>query len=156
MFDELDLLRESLDLQRLLSHYTKAGEADSEAWQERLMALEGVETRELVKLHGLLIAFGWLDQNTGNTSHGQLRTVPSCYRVTSAGLRARKTVHASVEQGASDAVENGASSTAKAPEPKRREVRKEKKASSQKAPAADADVPEVSAAEQVPSLAQHI
>ena len=31
-------------------------------------------------LHGELIAFGWVEQNTGQ--------VPSCYRITLAGLRA--------------------------------------------------------------------
>jgi hypothetical protein len=47
MFDELDCLRESPELQRLLGHYAEAGAADRDAWQDRLMESEGVEAREL-------------------------------------------------------------------------------------------------------------
>ena len=60
-------LRQSEALGRLLTHYADLGAADREAWQDRRMALEGVESRELVRLHGQLIACGWLEQNTGAT-----------------------------------------------------------------------------------------
>jgi len=46
------------------------------------MHLEGVAPPELVKLHGELIAFGWVEQNTGE--------VPICYRITPAGSRAMR------------------------------------------------------------------
>ena len=51
------------------------------------MAMEGVEAHDLVKLHGLLIAFDWLEQNTGNATAVRAGAVPDCYRVTAAGLR---------------------------------------------------------------------
>ena len=57
-------LRQSEALARLLSHYADLGAADREAWQHRRMDLEGVEPRDLVRLHGQLIARGWLEQNT--------------------------------------------------------------------------------------------
>ena len=94
MFDELDRLREHEPLYRLLDHYAQRGAADREAWQDRLMELEGAEPRELVRLHGELLAYGWVQQNTGHTPTSQPGVVPGCYRVTAAGLRALKRAHA--------------------------------------------------------------
>jgi hypothetical protein len=90
MFDELELLRGSPELQRLLGHYAAAAAADWEAWQDRLMHLEGVEPRELVRLHGLLLAAGWVEQNTGHTPVLRPEAVPCCYQVTPAGRRAAR------------------------------------------------------------------
>ena len=56
------------------------GAEDREAWQPRLMHLDGVESLELAKLHGELLDWGRQEQNTGQ--------VPTCYRITMAGLRA--------------------------------------------------------------------
>ena len=81
-------LQQSEALARLLSHYADLGAADREAWQDRRMGLEGVEPRELVRLHGQLIACGWLEQNTGATPVSMPGVVAACYRVTAAGLRA--------------------------------------------------------------------
>jgi hypothetical protein len=86
MFDELDRLRTSPHLLELLSHYACLGAENRETWQGRLMHLEGVEPAALVKLHGELLAFGWVDQNTGQ--------VPICYRITLAGLRAMRLAEA--------------------------------------------------------------
>lgn len=88
MLDELDRLRESAALRQLLDHYTQRGAADDEAWQDRLMVLAGVKTAELVRLHGELIAWSWVEQNTGNVPVLQPAAVPSCYRATAAGRRA--------------------------------------------------------------------
>ncbi len=104
MFDELDLLRDSPTLQRLLGHYAEGGAANPEAWQDRLAELEGVQPRELVGLHGLLIAFGWIAQNTGNTPSGQPGILAGCYKVTADGMRAlRRTRYAGTEDGEADA-----------------------------------------------------
>ena len=81
-------LREGEALARLLTHYADLGTADREAWQDRRMDLEGVEPRELVRLHGQLLARGWLEQNTGATPVLKPGAVAACYRVTAAGLRA--------------------------------------------------------------------
>ena len=81
-------LREGEALARLLTHYADLGTADREAWQDRQMGLEGAEPRELVRLHGQLLARGWLEQNTGATPVLRPGTVTACYRVTAAGLRA--------------------------------------------------------------------
>ena len=88
MFDEVERLRADPRLLGLLAHYARAGVADREAWQDRVMELDGVETRQLARLHGELIACGWLEQNTGVTGPGKVGA--SCYRSTSAGLKALK------------------------------------------------------------------
>ena len=105
MFDELQLLQGNEDLSRLLAHYADAGAADREAWQDRVMELEGVERQGLVKLHGRLIAFGWLEQNTGAVAVSQQGVVRQCYRITLGGLRALKKAGANDEAPDYNAVE---------------------------------------------------
>jgi hypothetical protein len=133
MHDELDHLRTCPELLRLLGHYTQAGAADPEVWQDRLMQLDGVEPPDLVKLHGLLLAFEWLEQNTGRIPAVRLGAVPGCYRVTAAGIRAGKRAGGSVgeDEDASVAAASDSSSTAPGeghdrPVPRRREGRKAK------------------------------
>ena len=65
MFDEMDRLRGLKELQQLLMHYRDLGVADRTLWQDRVCQKDGLEPRELVRLHGELIAFGWIEQNTG-------------------------------------------------------------------------------------------
>lgn len=92
MFDELERLRDVKELSVLLHHYRQVGEADRQAWQDRLAELEGVEPRQLVKLHGELLAYGWLEQNTGLTPVLRAGGAASCYRITMTGIRALKQV----------------------------------------------------------------
>ena len=159
MFHELDCLRESPELQRLLGHYAEAGAADRDAWQDRLMGLEGVEARELVRLHGLLIAFGWVEQHTGNTPTCRPGAVPGCYRVTTAGLRALKLCQSGPADGESDVLAAAAGADAAqgdvggAPAPRRRERRKAKAARAATAETSDDSIPAEVAAEPAASLA---
>jgi hypothetical protein len=88
MFDELERLRDTAALQHLLGHYAQVGALDRERWQDRLMQLAGVETTDLTQLHGELLAYGWVEQNTGNTPSATRGVVACCYRVTPVGLRA--------------------------------------------------------------------
>jgi hypothetical protein len=90
MVDELQVLQGNDDLSRLLAHYAVVGAVEREAWQDRVMELEGVDRQGLAKLHGMLIAFGWLEQNTGVVPVPQPGAVRQCYRITAAGLRALK------------------------------------------------------------------
>ncbi len=90
MFDEVERLRSDERLFNLLAHYAEAGAADREAWQDRVMAMEGVEVRELARLHGELIACSWVEQNTGVTTVLKPGVAAACYRITSAGQRALK------------------------------------------------------------------
>ncbi len=68
------------------------GAENREVRQGRLMVMEGVKPPQLVKLHGQLIAFTWVEQNTGE--------IPCCYRITSAGLRAMRRVKADCDEEA--------------------------------------------------------
>jgi hypothetical protein len=94
MFDEIDRLRSNSFLLQLLSHYANLAAPDRLVWQDRLMAMDGVEAVEIAKLHGELIAFAWVEQNTGNTPVIRVGAVPACYRVTPSGLRALQQVQA--------------------------------------------------------------
>ena len=53
---------------------------DRQAWHDRLDAIDDCQGRELARLYGRLIAYGWLEQNTG--------AVGGCYRATRGGARA--------------------------------------------------------------------
>lgn len=90
MFDELDRLRDAKELFDLLTHYRELGAVDRQVWQDRLADMEGVKLRDLVGLHGELLAYGWLEQNTGLTPVLRAGAAASCYRITAAGLRALK------------------------------------------------------------------
>jgi hypothetical protein len=90
MSDEVERLRGNRRLFDLLTHYGQAGAADREAWQDRVMVVEGLEARELARLHGELIACGWVEQNTGLTPVLKPGVAACCYRITAAGQRALK------------------------------------------------------------------
>jgi len=90
MFDEFEHLCDTPALLRLLGHYAEAGRAQREVWQDRVMELEGVAAKDMCRLHGELIAFGWIEQNTGVTPVLKPGVAAGCYRVTPAGLRTFK------------------------------------------------------------------
>jgi hypothetical protein len=149
MFDELERLRGSPELQRLLGHYAGACGPDPEAWQDRLMELDEVEPRQLVELHGLLIAFGWLEQNTGHGPVPRPGTVPGSYRITAAGRRAGKLARGTEPVEADEALgaAGGGSAAGRggggdAPPPGRREGRRQKAARETRAVAGDVGLPE--------------
>jgi hypothetical protein len=75
----------------LLIHYATLGAADRMIWQDRLMIMAGVNPRDLHRLHGELIANGWIEQNTGMTPVLKAGVAANCYRITARGLRAWKT-----------------------------------------------------------------
>jgi hypothetical protein len=90
MFDELDRLRAIESLRLLLTYYAEKAEADREAWQDRVMELDGHSPDELVRLHGELLGHEWIEQNVGVLPSLREGAMPQCYRVTAAGLRALK------------------------------------------------------------------
>jgi hypothetical protein len=92
MFDEMDRLRDDYRLLALLAHYAALASPDRQVWQDRLLEMEGTEARQLVRLHGELLAYGWLEQNTGLAPVLRRGEAPACYRIAPAGLRALKQV----------------------------------------------------------------
>jgi hypothetical protein len=87
MLDESQRLRENPHLLSLLSHYAQQGSEDRATWRDRLMQMEGVEPKQLSALHGELIAFDWIEQNTGQASALMDGVLANCYRITLNGLR---------------------------------------------------------------------
>ena len=87
MFDESQRLQENPHLVALLSHYAQQGAEDWITWRDRLMQMEGVEAKELSALHGSLMAFDWIEQNTGQALMLANGTLSACYRITLNGLR---------------------------------------------------------------------
>jgi hypothetical protein len=90
MFNELERLRDVSGLHDLLDHYAGLAGPDRLVWQDRLLEMGSVAGRDLARLHGELLAYGWLEQNTGVTPLVRKGEAPGCYRVTPAGLRALK------------------------------------------------------------------
>jgi hypothetical protein len=84
MLDNLDRLRNSPQLLQLFTHYAELGEVNPEALHPRLTQLNCDGRVDLVKLHGELIAFNWIEPNTGQT--------PCNYRLTRAGRNAMQEI----------------------------------------------------------------
>lgn len=93
MIDDSLRLRENPRLLSLLSHYAQQGTEDRATWRDRLMQMEGVEAKELSALHGELIAFEWIEQNTGQAVMRADGTLSACYRITVSGLREYRRSH---------------------------------------------------------------
>lgn len=98
MTDEMERLRECAGLFTLLEHYAERAVPDKQAWQDRVMQRESEATSELTHLHGELLAYGWVEQNTGSVPVLCQGEVKGCYRVTREGLRALKQVTAGDEE----------------------------------------------------------
>lgn len=86
MLDDSLRLQENPHLLTLLSHYAQQGIEDRAMWRHRLMQMDGIEPKQLSALHGDLIAFDWIEQNTG-------QTLSACYRITVNGLREYRRLH---------------------------------------------------------------
>jgi len=109
MFDEDFLhLQDNPQLQQLLSHYAEQGKQDRKIWQDRLMTMDGVAPAQITKLHGELLAFEWIEQNTG--------AARASYRITPSGIRALKRAI----QGADDDEETDLSAEEAAPKTTRK------------------------------------
>jgi hypothetical protein len=94
MVDEMERLRSAQGLNELLRHYAELAAPDRHIWQDRLAELCGLSPREMIQFHGELLAYGWLEQNTGATPVLRAGAIPACYRITPAGLRALKNLQA--------------------------------------------------------------
>ncbi|QJX01357.1 hypothetical protein [Frigoriglobus tundricola] len=77
----------------LLSHYARLGSEDRTVWQDRLMRMDGVKSEQLTVLHGELIAFDWIEQNTGGARLLSDGTLSACYRITRHGLGEFRRLH---------------------------------------------------------------
>lgn len=98
MFDQEDVqhLRDNPFLQQLLTHYAELGKQDRKIWQNRLMTMDGLQPAQITKLHGELLAFEWIEQDTG--------AIRASYRITPAGVRFLKQAVNGVEEDEPEAV----------------------------------------------------
>jgi hypothetical protein len=83
MLDDIERLRHDPRLVELLAHYAGLGAPDRSIWQKRLNTMEGIDAKELSRLHGELIAFDCIEQNPSRTTG----SVAGIYRITSQGVR---------------------------------------------------------------------
>jgi hypothetical protein len=90
--DEMERLLHDERLIELLNHYAQGNEQNREIWQDRVMELDGARTEEMPRLHGELLAFDWIEQNTGAAAPTVNGGVASSYRLTSGGRRALRRV----------------------------------------------------------------
>jgi len=88
MLDELEHLRTNANLQQLLAHYVRLAAPDRDIWQERLMSLDGVDAAGMTSLHGLLLAFGWIEWTSARND----QKWAACYRATLDGIRALRLI----------------------------------------------------------------
>src|ERR1700722_19949496 len=103
MFDDSLRLQENPHLLYLLSHYAQQGIEDRATWRDRLMQMEGIEPKQLSTLHGELIAFDWIEQNTGQASPMKDGVLANCYRITLNGLQEYGRFHGvKIEEKASE------------------------------------------------------
>ena len=93
MFDDSLRLRDNPHLLALISHYAQQGTEDRATWRNRVMEMEGVEPNQLSVLHGELIAFDWIEQNTGQAFSVKDGILSNCYRITVSGLREFRKFH---------------------------------------------------------------
>jgi len=82
------------------------------------MELEGTDDKHLTTLHGELIAFDWIEQNTGHAIYKDGR-LSACYRITQQGFRAFRRLHGIV-------VAEEFSEPAEAPQPRLPRKKKDK------------------------------
>jgi hypothetical protein len=99
MDDDLERLANDERLCRLLEHYHQSGGDDREAWQDRVMSLEGTGPTDLSRWHGQLLAASWLELNAGATPELAAGRVAGCYRVTAAGRQALRRIAARQRDG---------------------------------------------------------
>jgi hypothetical protein len=57
--------------------------------------LEGVDRQGLVKLHGIILDYGWIEQNMGSMSVLKLGVIRQCYRIKDEDHAGNGTVHVS-------------------------------------------------------------
>jgi hypothetical protein len=85
--DDLERLRQDPRAIELLAYYAALGTPDRSVWQKRLGTMEGIDAKELSRLHGELIAFDWIEQNPSRNSAAPGSVQAGVYRITSHGVR---------------------------------------------------------------------
>lgn len=89
MQSPLDTMSPSAPLRGLLARYRDVGEASPDVpWHDRVMELAGIGPEELSKLHGILLAKGWLETRVDREALATPGRLRACYRATREGIAA--------------------------------------------------------------------
>lgn len=97
MLSSLETLRDDLPMRSLLTEYRHQHFQKPEVeWHHRVMALPRVEPERMSRLHGYLLASGWIDTRVELTSFSAAGEVLSSYRITREGTTA---LHAIEQDG---------------------------------------------------------
>lgn len=89
MITSLSEIKSNPKLGRLLLAYAELKKAQPDAeWHDRIMELTDVTSDELNRLHGLLLASGWIETRVHGDSFRQAGRLEACYRLTSDGAAA--------------------------------------------------------------------
>lgn len=87
------ILDSNTNLRLLLMQYRQQREQTPEReWQDRVMELGEVSANDLSKLHGLLLAQGWLDIQVSREAFQVPGQLTQCYKITREGLQALRMV----------------------------------------------------------------
>jgi hypothetical protein len=86
MPDEDARLQENAHLLFLLEHYCAS--EDRETWLDRVMQIAELDRAAITGLHGELLAYGWIEQNTGVLPLPQMGACAGSYRSSAAGRKA--------------------------------------------------------------------
>ena len=92
-----EALRNDPRLHALLAAYAtlKKQKPDAE-WHDRIMELTGCSIEQINKLHGLLLAGGWIETRVHGDSFKTAGRLESCYRITPDGNAALRFAGAAV------------------------------------------------------------
>lgn len=105
MYVDVDALRSDARLRELLAAYVDRRRADPGAeWHDRVMELDGCTAEQLTKLHGRLLANGWIETRVHGEAFREAGRLEACYRATHDGVSALRQAQA---QGALDEEDSG-------------------------------------------------
>ncbi|MGL5095863.1 MAG: hypothetical protein ACRDD1_09755 [Planctomycetia bacterium] len=89
MVEEVELLRDDPALRSLLAEYRRRRTAEPKAgWYDRVDPEGGATDADWHRLHGVLIANGWLDVRVHAAAFAEVGKVAGVYAVTADGVQA--------------------------------------------------------------------
>lgn len=89
MIGSIEILCENPSLHELLLSYRQQRKQRRDAeWDDRIMRFDDLSDKELSKLHGTLLALGWLETRVCREAFDVPGQLTACYRVTHEGIRA--------------------------------------------------------------------
>lgn len=89
MITNIQTLQSDEQLRQLLDRYVQLHKSQPKVeWHDRVMELDGCDTQRLAKLHGLLLASGWIETRVHGDSFRHAGRLEACYKVTHDGVHA--------------------------------------------------------------------